>query len=128
MPPTGWEDRVQDGADNDERAAIDLAAYVCGGSGPELEAYVEWLRQRVLGFTGHGPDFDVTAFVPDRRPLVKHYQDGDERFWAMLTALAAAVQSAGTLSWRRAKEVLQEADPVLARIRSRESVFAQSEP
>jgi hypothetical protein len=127
--PDGWEDRVQDGADNDERSAIDLADYVCGGSVPELEAYVEWLRQRVLGFTGRGPDFDVTVFYPDPPAfLVKHYQEGDERFWAMVTALATAVQSAGSLSWRRAKDIMREADPLFARIRGRGSVFAQSEP
>ena len=81
--------------DPERRAAIDLADYVCGGSAPELEAYIEWLRQRVLGFTGRGPDFDVTAFCPDPLPFqVEHYRQGDERFWAMVTALAAAVDEA----------------------------------
>lgn len=42
--PEGWERGVDLGAGEDLRAALHLAAYVCGGSPPEIEAYVEWLR------------------------------------------------------------------------------------
>jgi hypothetical protein len=52
------------GAGKDWRLAIDHGDYVCGGRVPELEAYLEWHRQRVLGYTSRGPDFDVTSFHP----------------------------------------------------------------
>ena len=111
--PPGWEEHVSDGADHDMRAALDLADYVCGGSVPEVEAYVEWLRHRVLNFTGRGPSFDVAEFMPEAPAfVVDHYRGGDDRFWAMVEALADAVQAAGSLSWRRARAVMHDADPI----------------
>lgn len=108
--PDEWEQHVSNGASEDRSNAISMADYVCGGV-PELEAYIEWLRQRVLGFTGRGAGFDAGAFHKDPGPfVVASYRSGNQRFWALVTALADAVQAAQTLPWRRAREVLREAD------------------
>ena len=109
--PDDWEERVGIGAAHDRRLAIDFGDYVCGGPVPELEAYIEWLRQRVLGFTGRGPGFEVASFSPNALDFeVDRYRSGDPRFWALVEALADAVQEAGTLRWRKAREILRDAD------------------
>lgn len=57
----------------------------------------------------------MAAFIPDPHPFtVRRYREGDERFWALAMALAKAVTEAGALSWRQAREILREADPVSA--------------
>lgn len=121
--PEDWRDRVNDGAEHDYGAAIDLAGYVADGSVPETEAYIEWLRQRVLGWTGRGPDFDVNAFSPDAPDfVVSHYREGNSRFWALVSALADGVTQAGHLSWREARELLRGADPLFATIEAQTAV------
>jgi hypothetical protein len=117
--PEGWEEKMRTGMGYDLRAAIDLAGFVSGGSIPALEAYVEWLRQSMLNYIGRGPDYDVTRHVvnPGERE-VKHYRDGDERFWALVNALADALLANGELSWRQARKILSEADPWLIEARS----------
>jgi len=113
--PEGWRERLRDGVRTDKLAAVDMAIYMCGDSAPEVDAYVEWLRQRVLGFTGRGLDFDVAAFYRDPPPsVVLQYREGSDRFWPLVLALAEAVLSAGTLSWTQARDILREADPVIA--------------
>lgn len=109
--PDGWRDEVNRAAAHDYSAAIDLASYVTDGDVPELEAYVEWLRQRVLGNTGRGPDFDVTAFSPGAPAfVVSHYREGSKRFWTLVSALAEAATEAGELTWRNARAILRAAD------------------
>jgi len=111
--PEGWEQDADDGAEHDLHAAMDVASYVSDGDVPELEAYFEWLRQRVLGYTGRGAGFDVAAITPDPPAfLVRHYREGNDRFWVLVTALADAVQTAGSLSWPRSRDVLRDADPM----------------
>jgi hypothetical protein len=113
--PVGWHERVDAGARGDQQSITDLAYYIA--EGPELDAYLEWLRQRVLNFTGRGAEFDVARYHPDAPAFeVRHYIEGSERFWTLVTALADAVQEVGTLSWRRARQVLRTADPLLARV------------
>jgi hypothetical protein len=92
--PDGWEDMVRAGMGNDWHSAVDLASYI-SGTDPTLRAYLEWQRQKVLDLTGRGLDY------------------GDERYWALVTALADAVQVVGTLSWPRARAVLKASDPFL---------------
>ena len=79
------------------------------GGAPRAGGYLEWLRQRVLGWTGR----------PFRRGEARHRQypwaarrikGGDPRFWALVTALADAVQEAGTLTWRKARDILRGVD------------------
>jgi hypothetical protein len=116
--PENWRDLVNDGAAHDFGAAFDLASHVADGSVPETEAYIEWLRQRVLNWTGRGPDFDVTAFTPDAPALVvSHYRNGSSRYWTLVGALADAVARAGQLRWREARTVLRDADPLFAAIK-----------
>lgn len=106
-PPDGWQEHIDAGAYQDRSAAIGLAGYVSDGSVPELEAYLEWLRQRVLGWTGR----PLAEGENDRHPgVVSRITDGNPRFWPLVTALADAVEDAGTLTWRRAREVLRTAD------------------
>lgn len=56
---------------------------------------------------------------PFRRGEARHRQKpwaarrikgGGPRFWALVTALADAVQDAGTLTWRKARDILLDAD------------------
>ena len=63
----------------------------------------------MLGWTGR----------PFRRGEARHRQypwaarrikGGDPRFWALVTALADAVQEAGTLRWRKARDILRGVD------------------
>lgn len=116
--PENWRDLVNDGADHDFGAALDLASRVADGSVPETEAYIEWLRQRVLNWTGHGPDFDVAAYTPDAPDfVVSHYRDGSSRYWTLVGALADAVTRTGQLQWRKARAVLRDADPLFAAIK-----------
>ena len=105
--PAGWQQRVTLGAGQDRRRAIDLASYVCG-SNSELGAYIEWLRQRVLNFTGRGADAEINENDPPSVADVQRY--GDRRFWALTEALADAVQEARTMLWRDARSVLRRAD------------------
>lgn len=110
--PGNWQDRVGADAIWDMRNATDLAEYVAGGSVPALEAYVEWLRQMVLNYTGRGPGFDVTSFSPDAPDdEIRHYRHGNERFWTLVTKFADALQSARAFSWREARDILMQADP-----------------
>jgi hypothetical protein len=112
--PDGWQDHVQAGMAGDLRWAIDLAYYAAGESIPELEAYVEWLRQKVLSYTGRGADYDVTRHNPKPHDSeVKAYRDGNERFWTLVNALADALLAGGELSWQEARRVLRDADPWL---------------
>jgi hypothetical protein len=113
----GWPTRRTAGKSASTRvlpltsAAIGFAEQFCGGV-PELEAYLEWLRQRVLGYTGRGASHDPGKYMQPVFPAnARRIQFGDERFWALVTALADAVQAAGTLKWRRARQVLRGADP-----------------
>lgn len=127
--PENWRDLVNDGAAHDFNGAFGLASHVADGSVPETEAYIEWLRQRVLNWTGRGPDFDVAAFTPDAPDLVvSHYRDGSSRYWALVGALADAVTQAGQLNWREAREVLRAADPLFIAVEERlkSGVFAAS--
>ncbi len=111
--PNDWEELVTTGAAHDYSAAADLAGYACG-SVPELEAYVEWLRQGVLGHTGRGADHDPSEYMQPVDPVIaRRIRFGDERFWVLVTALADAVQEAGTLTWRQAQTVLRDADPAM---------------
>lgn len=113
--PQDWRQGVDDGGKHDFRAAADLASYISDGDVPELDAYLEWLRQRVLGWTGRGPDFDVEAFTPDAPQFVTaHYREGNARFWCLVGALTAAVTDAGELTWREAREVMRGADPLFS--------------
>lgn len=89
--PADLEDQLRVGAAHDLNSAVGLALPV-GGSTEETEAYIEWLRQRVLNYVGRGD------------------ADGDERFWRLVYGLADAVQVAGTLRWRQARDVLRTAD------------------
>jgi hypothetical protein len=115
--PDDLEDRINQSALSDRAGALDLAHHFCGGV-PELEAYLEWLRQRVLGWTGRGAEFDVGKIMNPVMPEIEErMRYGDPRFWALAAALADAVQAARSLTWRRARKVLHDADPLLARIR-----------
>jgi hypothetical protein len=115
--PEGWRDTVTSGAAQDRDNAIGFADPLCSGSVPELEAYLEWQHQRVLGFTGREPDFDVTAFMPNAPQFViNRYRNGTERFWTLTEALADAIQRSGTLPWNRARAVLRNGDPMLLRL------------
>lgn len=109
--PDGWEDRVSAGAGQDFSAAADLGGYMTDGSVPELEAYLEWLRQRVLGWTGRQLSEGETGegASGDHPAAVRRIVDGDPQFWALVGTLADAVQDAGTLNWRQARVVLDEA-------------------
>ncbi len=110
--PEGWRELVDRGAADDLSKAVDLADHMGGGSPPETEAYIEWLRQRVLGYTGRGPEFDVAAFIPDPMPsAVRHYREGNERFWSLVVALADALQANEMLHWRQARAILRGAEP-----------------
>lgn len=116
--PDNWRDLVNDGAAHDFSGAVDLASYIADSSVPETEAYIEWLRQRVLNWTGRGLDFDVTAFMPDPPDfVVSHYREGSSRYWTLVAALADAVTQAGQLRWREARAILRAADPLFAAIR-----------
>lgn len=69
----------------------------------------------MLDVTGRGPHYQVTGYDSPPAFVVQHARFGDERYWALVTALADAVLEAGTLSWPRAKAVLKAADPILLR-------------
>ncbi|MGH3963633.1 MAG: hypothetical protein ACRDRY_10320 [Pseudonocardiaceae bacterium] len=91
--PVDWEGHLKVGAQHDRRAAVELASYACG-SAEETSAYIEWLRQRVLNKVGR----------------CNAEGEGNARFWTLVGALADAVVTAGTLQWRQARNVLQDAD------------------
>src|SRR5678816_3212224 len=79
--PDGWADQLTSARAADLSMAVDFGFYVCGGCVPELEAYLEWLRQKVLGFTGRGAGFSVRE---DAHPFeAVHCRYGDERLWAL---------------------------------------------
>jgi hypothetical protein len=105
--PDDWEDRVSTGASHDMENAMHFGFHMCDGSVPELEAYLEWLRQRVLRWTGRRLS---EREVGHPKAVVRRIEDDDPRFWALVTALADAVQEAGTLTWRKARTVLRQAD------------------
>jgi hypothetical protein len=99
-------------------------SYYSDGAVPELEAYIEWLRQCVLSYTGRGADHDPGEYMKPVPPeIVRRIQFGDERFWALVTALADAVQAERTLKWRRARQVLRDADPLLAAVEERAAAW-----
>lgn len=104
--PADWEERLLADAQHDRNRAVHFADYMCGST-EELEAYIEWQRQRVLNYTGRSET-----------------DTGQERFWCLVAALADAVQDAGVLRWRRAREVLRSADYArLSRLAREHSVF-----
>ena len=102
--PLDWEARLSVGAAHDMDVVVDLAFRLCG-SPEETDAYIEWLRQRVLNDVGRRKGDDARTDVEG----VGH--GGSARFWTLVTVLADAVESAGALGWRRARKVLREADP-----------------
>jgi hypothetical protein len=104
VPPDGWQEHVDDGAQADMRSAIWYADFMCGGV-PEVEAYLQCLARPLA----EGEE-DFRRF-PE---VVSRVTEGEPRFWALVTALADAVQAAGTLTWRQARRVLREADPFAA--------------
>ena len=86
--PDDWEKRVRAGAQTDGGNAADLGDYTCEGSLPELEVYLEWLRQRALGWTGRPlaegeatrrPQRGGDARRQGRRPAVLDTRDGNSR-------------------------------------------------
>ena len=97
--PRDVDDRVLAGARHDEECAAELAGYLCG-SAEEATAYLAWLRQRVLNWTGRSQDV---------RPRV---------FWHLVDALADSLGREEQLSWMRAKLILHESDPRRNRQRS----------
>lgn len=105
--PAGWEQMVSDGGAMDRDNAVWLAGYMCGGSVHELEPYLEWLRQRVIGIAGRGPGYEAAA--GEHEVIVRRQRLGDDRFWVLTEALADAVAESGTLPWRRARAVLRDA-------------------
>ena len=95
--------------DNQNAADTD---YVCVGSLPKLEAapswrLLEWLRQRVLGWTGKSLAGEAaTAHVPR---VVSRADGGDPRFWALvamhtppprLNFVASDLRLSKNLNWR----------------------------
>jgi hypothetical protein len=97
--PVGWEDQRKAGAAHDMSTAWDLARHACN-SDEETDAYVEWLRQRVLNKVGRWNTASDGVGCDNRR------------FWGLVDVLADAVVEARTLQWRQARNVLQAADPV----------------
>lgn len=89
--PADLKTRLEVGARHDTHGIMHLALYVCAST-EETEAYIEWLRQRVLNMVGHDPDTD------------------DDRYWWLVSTLADAVQTAGSLPWRKAQTILRAAD------------------
>lgn len=88
------------------QTAIDLSWYVCDGA-EETSAYIEWLRQRVLNRVGR---LDADISENEHPEVARGTRYGNEQFWALVEALADAVEMAGTLQWRQARNVLQAAD------------------
>ena len=64
----------------------------------------------MLGRTGR----PLAEGEPDHRRhpgVVRRIEGGEHpRFWALVTVLADAVQEAGTLRWRKARDILRDAD------------------
>ena len=71
--------------------------------------HLEWLRQRALGRTGR-PLAEGETGLRRNPKAVRRVEDGDPRFWALVTVLADAVQEAGTLRWRKARDILRGVD------------------
>jgi hypothetical protein len=95
------------GGQHDMHAAVDMADYMCHGTA-ELEPYLEWQRQRVLRRTGR----PLTAAEETANPAPverRRITEGDPEFWALTGALAAALEDARVLRWRKAREVLNDA-------------------
>jgi hypothetical protein len=103
--PDDWEDHLKVGAAHDMSTAWDLASYACG-SAEETTAYIEWLRQRVLNRVGR---LDGGISENEHPDVAARARYGNERFWALVGALADAVTAAGTLRWRQARDVLKAA-------------------
>lgn len=95
--PVEPDEHVAAGARHDEECAAELAGYFCGSSN-EAAAYVAWLRQRVLNWTGRSSD---------DRPRV---------FWPLVEALADSLDRHAPLSWSKARAVLRGSDPQLVRL------------
>jgi hypothetical protein len=104
--PAGWQARIAVGEAGDVHGAVGLADYMCGGL-REIEAYIEWLRQRVLSSVGR---LDAEANPADPPAMLARARDGDPRYWALVMVLADAVQDVRQMPWQKAREVLRAAD------------------
>jgi hypothetical protein len=86
-----------------------MGKYACVASFPTWRAYLEWLRQRVLGRTGRPLADGGTGRCrhPPRRCAA--IEGGEQRFWALVTVLARLsevnfvafdLQLSKNLNWR----------------------------
>lgn len=101
--PDGWEERVNIGSRHDWHAAVNFGDYVCGGSVPELEAYVN----------GCGSGCSATPADPWPKGRSTPRSCAGSTVATRVSghsSLADAVQEAGTLRWRKARGILREAD------------------
>lgn len=107
--PEDWRDQVSTGASHDMDAAKEFGFPVCDGDTGELEAYLEWLRMRVLNYTGR-PLTDSEKESGYEQMVQDRITGGDPTFWALVDALVAALADTPVLSWRNARGVLYDAE------------------
>jgi hypothetical protein len=74
---------VQTGSEN----AAGIGDYACLASFPTRRAYLEWLRQRVLGRTGR-PLAEGETGLRRHPKAVRRVEGGDPRFWTLVTVPA----------------------------------------